>query len=167
MIYGQIAQDDANSGDLFAKTRGHKFETDLFEFSAQWEYNFLNFRLQGNRLNERKQNFTPYLFCGLGYLQFTPKYNQNPNYSTRSVVIPLGVGVKYALTQNLNLGLAIGARATFTDQLDDMGVQVNQGASSTRNPKYYTNGGGNDQYYYTQLTLSYVIGDKGKECPVK
>jgi hypothetical protein len=167
IIYGQIGQDDNNSSDLLAKTRNHKFETELFEFSTQWEYNFLNFRNKGNRLSERKQNFTPYFFCGLGYLQFTQKFNQNPNYNTRSIIIPLGIGIKYALTENLNLGLAIGARATFTDQLDDMGVQVSQGANTIRNPKYYTNGGGNDQYYFSHLTLSYVFGDKGKECPIK
>ncbi len=166
-VYGQIAQDDANNGDLLAKMRGHKFETDIFELSVQWEYNFLNFRRETKRLNESRQNITPYFFCGLGYMLFTPKYNQQANYNKQTAVIPIGVGIKYALTEHLNLGLAIGARATFTDQLDDMGVQVTKDPTVIRNPKYYTNNGGNDQYYFTHISLSYVLGDKGKECPVK
>jgi len=41
-------------------------------------------------------------------------------YSRFQVVIPLGIGARYKLTNNLDLGLEIGYRHTFTDYLDDV-----------------------------------------------
>ena len=41
-------------------------------------------------------------------------------YSVVVLAIPLGAGVRYRLTQNLNLGVEIGYRYTFTDYLDDV-----------------------------------------------
>jgi len=41
-------------------------------------------------------------------------------YSRVQVVIPLGIGARYKLTNNLDLALEIGYRHTFTDYLDDV-----------------------------------------------
>ena len=41
-------------------------------------------------------------------------------YSLSAISIPFGIGVKYALSDKINLGLEMGARRTFTDFLDDV-----------------------------------------------
>jgi hypothetical protein len=41
-------------------------------------------------------------------------------YKTFAFAIPFGLGVKYALSDRINLGLELGARPTFTDFLDDV-----------------------------------------------
>jgi uncharacterized protein YfiM (DUF2279 family) len=45
---------------------------------------------------------------------------ENQNYSLFQFAIPLGAGVKYALTDNLILGFETAWRKTFTDYLDDV-----------------------------------------------
>jgi hypothetical protein len=42
-------------------------------------------------------------------------------YSLISVSAPLGIGVRYKLNHNFDLGLEIGYRFTMTDYLDDVG----------------------------------------------
>ncbi|MBK6267031.1 hypothetical protein JKA74_18445 [Marivirga sp. S37H4] len=44
----------------------------------------------------------------------------NP-YSMVQIVIPIGIGARYKLTNNFDLSLEIGYRHTFTDYLDDVG----------------------------------------------
>ncbi len=166
-IFGSIAGNDNNSTDNFALQRNHKFKTNLWELSAVAEYNFLNFRNEGRKKIERKQNFTPYLTAGIGYMQFAPMFNTAPSYATYSLVIPLGVGMKWAITKQLNLGFEFVARNTYTTYLDDLGVMTNKNQTQNNNPKYYTgNPNSNDKYFFTSFTLSYLLKDKGKDCPV-
>ena len=47
-------------------------------------------------------------------------------YRLTEVAIPMGLGVKYRLTERFILGLDAGLRKTFTDYLDDVsGTYVN------------------------------------------
>lgn len=166
-LFGTIADSDKNSNDNFASQRNHQFRTNLWEISAVAEYNFLNFRNEGRKKIERKQNFTPYFSFGIGYMQFVPMLNNAPTYDTYSIVIPLGVGMKWAVSKRINLGVEFVARNTFTSNLDDLGLMTNRTQTQPNNPKYYTgNPNSNDKYFFTCFTLSYLIRDKGKDCPV-
>lgn len=42
-------------------------------------------------------------------------------YSLVTLAVPVGVGIRYALNQNFNLGAEVGFRFTFSDYLDDVG----------------------------------------------
>jgi hypothetical protein len=86
--------------------------------------------------------FTPYIFAGVTGTKFNPKANfegewvalqplgtegqglsQYPDreeYKTITLTIPFGIGVKYAVTDKLNIGFEIGARRAFSDFLDDV-----------------------------------------------
>ena len=44
-------------------------------------------------------------------------------YSRLQIVIPVGIGARYKLTNNLDLALEIGYRHTFTDYLDDVSAE--------------------------------------------
>lgn len=163
--FAQISANDANSDDAFAQARNHLFETGLIELGAQLEYNFLDFR-NGNR--RVQQNWSPYVFLGLAFLKFSPQENGQPTYNTRTASIPLGLGLKARLGDNWNIGFEFGSRFTFTDFLDDLGVEANAAFTTPRNPKYFTgNTNNNDVYHFTSLTISYVFPDSQKDCPVK
>ncbi|TAE45490.1 MAG: hypothetical protein EAZ44_05010 [Cytophagia bacterium] len=166
-LFGTIEGSDKNSNDLFARQRNHQFRTNLWEISLLGEYNFLNFRNEGRKKVERKQNFTPYLSFGIGYMQFVPMLNGAPSYSTYSLIIPLGVGMKWAIGRNFNAGVELVARNTYTTYLDDLGLMTNKGQTQPNNPKYFTgNPNSYDKYFFTSFTISYLIRDKGKDCPV-
>jgi hypothetical protein len=112
--------------------RNLAFETRLFEFSAVGEYNLLDIELT---------RYTPYAFAGLAVFKFDPyAYDLNKNqvflkplstegqgipgyikeYKLTQLAIPVGIGVKFAITDNLRIGLEGGLRKTFTDYLDDV-----------------------------------------------
>jgi len=124
---------DINSTDLTEKslaTRNLTFYTHLIELSGQLEYSFLNY-VPGSK----KYNFTPYVFGGVGLINFNPKaniagtvytlkdYETEPgkSYSTTQIVIPIGLGIKKTFGKDnmWNIGLQAGWRMTFTDYLDD------------------------------------------------
>lgn len=161
--FAKISDDDATSDDQLAQVRNHSFNTVIIELSGQFEYNFLDFRA-GSRTVD--QSWTPYLFTGINYLKIDPLNNSQPSYSTKGASIPLGVGIKAVLSDRINLGFEFGGRFTFTDYLDDLGVDANSNIPNL-NPKYYTgNPNNSDMYFFTGVFLSYVFPDKRKNCPV-
>jgi opacity protein-like surface antigen len=163
-FFGEAQDNDAGSSSSFEKARNHSFKTGIVEFSAVAEYNFLDM----GRDIKATYRWTPYIFGGLGYMRMQPKNNIQPAYSLESFVIPMGGGVKFAITQKINLGIEMGARFTFTDYIDDIGVSVNKASKAPRDPKYYTgNPNDYDLYFFTGVNISFVIENKLSICPVK
>jgi opacity protein-like surface antigen len=125
----------------------------ILELSAVAEYNFLDYH---QRTDQHRFHVSPYLFAGLaGFYANTTSESQNtalqPDFNRKgskvSVAIPAGVGLKIALTEHLNLGMEIGARKTFTDQLDHLGDQ----------DPLYVSPHEQDWYYYNGISLSYTF----------
>jgi len=48
------------------------------------------------------------------------EFPDRQHYSLTGFAIPMGVGLKFALSDKINLGAEIGMRKTFTDYLDDV-----------------------------------------------
>ena len=125
----------------------------LLELSGVVEYNFLDYH---RRQDQHRMHLTPYLFAGLaGYYTNTTTESQNiafqPDFNRRGskagIAIPAGAGLKLALTEHFNLGLEMGVRKTFTDQLDHL---------SDQDP-LYVNAHDQDWYYYTGFSISYTF----------
>ncbi len=123
----------------------------LLEASAVIEYNFLDYHYRTDKVH-----FTPYLFVGVaGYYANTRTISNNPALvgafnqrgSMLGFAIPAGVGLKYALSEHLNLGLEAGVRKAFTDQLDHL---------SNQDP-LLVNSHDQDWYYYSGISLSYTF----------
>lgn len=98
------------------------------------EYNFLD--LYTTRI-------TPYGFAGIGLFKFSPytvdsvygkvylnglstegqglpQYPDRKPYKKIQLNIPVGAGVKYALSDDVQFGFEFGLRVNFTDYLDDV-----------------------------------------------
>jgi hypothetical protein len=146
-MMGKIIGNDKDLKDAFGQARQHSFRSRLLEGSAQLEYNFLNYR---NELT--KTPLSPYLFGGIAIFRFEPLQNFRPDYNLTQIAIPFGVGLKYVVGGNWNLGLEFGARKTFTDYLDDLGGDINY---TNRN----RNGNPNDKdmYFYSAVSFSYTF----------
>lgn len=72
-------------------------------------------------------------------------------YSNFQLVIPIGIGAKYKLTNNLDLGFELSYRHTFTDYLDDVsGNYVDLGS-------FLLSGGGQD------ALLAMAMSDKSNQ----
>lgn len=133
--------------NIAAYARNLHFRNDLKEFAITGIYNFI---AEGRNSTVRPK-FTPYIFGGIALLAHspearTPSIPDNKEYEERqwvklqplhtegqgqpgydkpyslvTVAIPLGVGARYRLNENFNVGFEIGFRYTFTDYLDDVG----------------------------------------------
>ena len=135
--YAGISGNDFNSNDAAINARNLSFKSSLLEFGVMGEYNLMGFQPYG-----LYRVFSPYIFVGITGTKFNPKANydgawvalkplgtegqglaQYPDrqaYSDIAISIPFGFGVKYAITDKINLGFEIGARRAFSDYLDDV-----------------------------------------------
>jgi Domain of unknown function (DUF6089) len=117
--------------------RNLNFKTTLWEINAGVEYDFLNMRSED-------YFFTPYFHIGLGISHFNPwtydrtgekrflrdfgtegqglpSYPERKPYSLIGFQIPIGAGIKLAITENIIFWSELEFRKLFTDHLDDVG----------------------------------------------
>ncbi len=152
-MIGVIRADQTESEDPFYKRRAAKFNGTIYEASARMEYNFRDYRAMSelNRLS-------PYVFLGgsVAHISINSNYFDNQP-SALEFALPIGVGLKYMLAHNYNLGFEFGARPTFTDAIDGM-VQDGNGEEISSVGKFQmTNLFTKDMYYYTGISISFTI----------
>lgn len=198
LTYTVVGGADRFSNKQQAVLRNLSFETAITEFSVVGEYDLLN--LYESRIS-------PYGFAGLALYHFNPyAYNGNTQkiflkplstegqgllgyadrkpYSLTQFAIPFGGGVKFAVTDNLRVGIEVGFRKLFTDYLDDvskfyidpadllaakgqlavdMSYRGNQVSGGNPNypPKSEQRGNpeSNDSYYFGGIHLTYKLGN--------
>ncbi len=130
--YGKVMADDANSSNVYERLRNLSFESVIVDGSAQFEFNFLPY-VHGSS----EYFFTPYLFGGISVFYFNPKAEldgtyyelrelgtegqfKGEEYYSVTGAVNYGLGLKLDLSYRWSLNFEIGARATFTDYLDDV-----------------------------------------------
>ena len=155
LYYGQFSIDDNKSDLNNRQQRGYNFNNSVKEVSAGLEFNFVEYNL-----HKLGPAFTPYLYTGVTYFRYDFNYFdaqqlQNNGQKDGSFAIPMTVGAKYRLNQFLILGAEIGARYTFTDNLD---------ASNPEGSNFEQFRFGNilsdDWYVFSGITLTYTFGRK-------
>ncbi len=134
--FGSIAGYDSKNKDEL-KSRNLNFRSGLKEFHAGLEYRFLD---------PETFALTPYVFAGIGIYTFNPytyyetdtsktkvflqplgtegqglpEYPDRKMYALTQFCIPYGIGVKWQINCNLNVGAEFRQTKTFTDYLDDV-----------------------------------------------
>jgi hypothetical protein len=139
-VFGSDAVSNTN------QKRQLSFESVIWDFSLVAEFNFFDYFT-----GSKKDNWSPYIFGGLGYFTFNPKaddvelstlgtegqnvgFNGRKPYNKWSIAIPFGIGFKFSLNSRISAALEWGVRKTFTDYIDDVsttyyldGSQINPG----------------------------------------
>ena len=170
LALGKLMADDANyKTPDWRRQRGFLFTARTAELSELLVWNIL-----GNNYSN-KQVLSPYIFGGVGLtsLRITRDWHRyNPDYfatdsaffkglaadTTHALpgtipVIPVGVGLRYAISPNLSIMAEASYRITFTDYLD--------GFSESGNPNK------NDYYSSYSIGLIYTLGRNNPlKCPV-
>lgn len=134
--YAQLGYSDTYSKNEYQKTRNLSFNTNLWELAVQGDFNFFKFLP-----NNPDYSFTPYVTLGIGVFSYDPYayldgkkvflrplgtegqnvgYKGRKPYGTMAICIPFGVGIKYNISQKINLSVEICQRFTTTDYLDDV-----------------------------------------------
>lgn len=154
-----LQSNDSKSNEGSRMQRGYSFANDIKELSAGLEFNFFDFNL-----HESKIKVTPYVFSGINYIFHDELYVNNigatnEEKTVNSFAIPMIVGIKSTLSRRFIIGLEVGARYTFTDNLD---------GSHPETPALQQYRFGNinnmDWYVFSGLTLTYTFGEKPCYC---
>jgi opacity protein-like surface antigen len=129
------ASDSKNSRDDL-KARNLSFKSNIFDFSVAGEYDLYD-------LNSGEKSFTPYAFLGVGFYHYNPfttdrngnkvylrtkhtegqattLYPERKEYNSTQLQLPIGLGFKYALNENIVLALEFNYRYIGNDYLDDV-----------------------------------------------
>ena len=130
--FARVNGSDSYSSKQELQQRNLQFESAISEFAIVGEYYLFN-------LYEKR--FSPYGFVGLAVFHFNPYsydsvgrkvflkplstegqgiYASKKPYSLWQPAIPFGGGIKFAITENLRIGIELGLRKLFTDYLDDV-----------------------------------------------
>ena len=149
---GNITSNDNDSDVPSRKLRGNSFKNNIKEFSAGIEFNFLEFDLHSN-----EKTTTPYVFTGINHFIYDEIFilgnESHFDYRHSSFAIPMIVGLKTRLVKNFIIGVEIGARYTFTDNLDGSNP-INENFETLR----FGNLNSNDWYVFSGFTLTYTFG---------
>lgn len=134
--YAQVGYSDVYSKNEFQKRRNLSFNSNIWELAVQGDFNFFKF-VPG----DPDHLFTPYVTLGAGVFTYDPYAYLNGNkeflrplgtegqlvqfqgrtpYSTMAICFPLGAGIKYNITDKINISFEISNRFTTTDYLDDV-----------------------------------------------
>lgn len=145
LIYGILFGNDQFTSESFRQNRNCNFKSPLIELSTQFEFCIVRER-EGRKKHWlpfpgwRYIQQTTYFFTGIGMIYFNPKgeyngkwYSLRPlctegegfiptrtKYAPVQIVIPFGLGFKFALSENWSVGIEYGIRKTFTDYMDDV-----------------------------------------------
>jgi hypothetical protein len=154
-----ITANDLDSEVPAREQRGYNFKNHIKEFSAGLEFNFFDFNL--HEVLQRK--ISPYVYSGISVFQYDELYFANGQYeqddTATSFAIPMTVGIKTNILENFILGVEVGARYTFTDNLD--GSLPKDG---NLEPLKFGNINSKDWYVFTGFTLTYTFGEKPCYC---
>lgn len=157
--YGKISSKDINSDVSGRKLREFEFENTIKELSLGLEFNFFDFNL-----HEPGFLITPYIYSGLSYFWYDDMYIDNDGIGNKddtkgNIAIPMTLGIKTRIAEKLIIGFEVGARYTFTDNLDGSNPD-NEAYEKIR----FGNLESNDWYVFTGFTLTYTFGNKPCYC---
>lgn len=160
VIFAELQGLDAKSDDPRRKQRGYEFTNNIIEISTGMEFTFLDFDLHTSGIKG-----TPYLYSGITATKYDNYFfapngvHTSENESSWAFGIPIVLGYKTNISQHLILAGEVGARYTFSDELD--GSVPNDDALQQFS---FGNTNSNDWYIFTGFTLTYTFGRRPCYC---
>lgn len=160
VIFSDLEGIDGKSDDPRRKQRDYSFNTSILEISAGMEFTFWDFDLHTSGIKG-----TPYLYSGISvtshdnyFFTSTGEYTSE-NTSSWAYGIPMVLGYKTNISNHLILAAEIGARYTFSDELDGS-------VPDDKDKEFLSFGNTNsdDWYVFSGITLTYTFGRRPCYC---
>ncbi len=154
ILFAEIEADDARSNDTRRQQRGYSFSNNITEASLGLEFNFWDWDLHSHTYQS-----TPYLYSGINYYFANHFRLQNGELEKAGnnweFSIPIVMGYKQTLTTWMTGGVELGARYTFTDNLD--GSRPSEIDGNFRDDDF-GNPNTTDWYVFTGIYLTFNFG---------
>lgn len=180
---GRVEAYDKDSPNLYERARNLHFRSVVADAGAQLEFNFLPY-IHGSR----DENWSPYLFLGLGITYSNPTANldgtwhelrplgtegqfKGEEYYTVAGGWVYGAGLKIDLSYEWSLNIDLSARRLFSDYLDDVSsvypdaddVEDLRGDFATRFIDRSLELYAQDPDFFTRNNLEAPIGTPGRQ----
>ncbi len=156
--HAKISSDDLDSESEGRQLRGYEFDNSITEVTAAFEFNFFDFNL-----HDLEPQFTPYVYTGISYFFYKESYFASGVHekdgSESSLAIPMAVGFKTNIAPKFVIGVEVGFRYTFTDNLDGSNPEAKDLAAFR-----FGNINSKDWYTFTGVTLTYTFTEKPCFC---
>ncbi len=125
------------------------FNNTIHEFAAGVEFNFFHYNI-----SDYRTTFTPYILAEIAAFNYkSPEPSTTTNTirleNTFSYTLPVGVGIKGRLSDNLAIAFETGVRFTLVDDLDFTTDKINS---------LDFGGNGNDWYVFSGISIVYTFG---------
>jgi hypothetical protein len=148
--YLSVSATDADfTDDKFQTLRNLSFQSNIYDLSAQFEFNFLPLKFE-----KLKYSFSPFVSSGLaGAMVLRGKVDPLPR-----ITLPLDIGIRTTIYRKWSVGVQWSFRKTFGDEKFD-GVMNPFDNSMT---SIFNN---NDWYSFAGVFVTYKIFDMGGSCP--
>lgn len=108
---GNLRGDSSKMTNVFPGGETFSFSTTFYELGEMVEFNFFNYGM-GETYRKLKR-ISPYIAAGIGMTVWSIDGKTGAAFN-----IPLGVGLKYKLSQRWNIGFEFLMKKTFSDRLD-------------------------------------------------
>lgn len=133
--FARLGYSDIYNKGAFEQARNLSFNTNIFEIALHGDFNFLQFIPTMSEFA-----FTPYASIGIGVFSYNPYayldgkkyflrplhtegqtfYNDRKPYGSMAICFPISFGMKYAITDKVNISAELGYRFTTSDYIDDV-----------------------------------------------
>lgn len=150
---GTLSGDSSKMTNVFPDGNTYKFSTVFYELGEMVEFNFFNYGM-GETYRKLKR-ISPYICAGVGLTMWTVGGKTGAAFN-----IPLGVGLKYKLSERWNLGFEFLMKKTFSDRLDGDQLRDPLGIKSS----FMKN---TDWYSTMSVTISYEFSKRCAVCNYK
>jgi len=147
LLTASISGNSANIGNVYPEGVAYKFSSQLYDLGAQFEFNFLNYGIGSKYLKLKR--ISPYLTLGAG---FTMASGDGEGFTMN---VPMGVGVKYKISERFNLGVEFTMRMSLSDKLDGLKDLngINSGFAKNK-----------DWYSFTMVSITYEFSKRCRTC---
>jgi hypothetical protein len=153
VIFTDLVGKDSKSDDPRRIARDYEFSTSITEVALGMEFTFLDFDLHSAGFKS-----TPYIFGGASAARhknafFFNGVQTNEDTSSWAIGIPVGLGLKVAISDKFILSGEVTFRYTFSDELDASLSSIEDNLDLA-----IGNVNNNDWYTFTGITLTYTFG---------
>lgn len=147
LLTASISGNSANIENVYPEGVAYKFSSQLYDLGAQFEFNFLNYGIGSKYLKLKR--ISPYLTLGAG---FTMASGDGDGLTMN---VPMGIGVKYKISERLNLGVEFTMRMSLSDKLDGLKDLngINSGFAKNK-----------DWYSFTMVSITYEFSKRCRTC---